>query len=1788
MPSPWTRLAPMLLLLAVWPARAADRPEPLPGERDPVLRLEAGGPTSLVSALAFSPDGTALYAAGRDKVVRVWVRDAGDRRFEPGGGYRVPIGPGPQGALNAVAVSPDGVWLAAAGSGPIRQAAGLREQGLVWVPLIAAFTDDMLQDQGTIYLFNTRDQTLRRLRGHKGAVWALAFAPDAGGRPLLASVSRDWDARTGKHTSEARLWDVTPGKSLAAAPGLPDPGAGQPGLAVWRTGDRPEQARVALALADARLRVWDVAANTFATLPDGINNFTLAYQAEGRKLLSGSFVEQGGGKSHGNLQEWDAAKGGPARGAARPQRGENEQAYYFPLALTLLSSRPGQAPDHAAIVYWVTTNKKEDYRLRVVRLRDLELVKEVVVWQWPGIRPLIRPVVAASRGGKHLAVAGNPEHAIHVYAIEDLLTVDGPRPRAEQVLHNVGLAVRHLAWARKGDERGLLLGPSALKPGDPPGPAAGDLILRLVRPAALTPERDGWKVSPRRPVAEADFQTWQAANKGKAATAVAAASAGRTRLLAVGYEDEDHQPHLGLFDAAGGQQLRELTGHVAAVRALVFTEDGRRLASAADDLTVNVWDLDDLDQLLGQRGMLRGVAVAEAEGKPGAGLVVVAVEKGAPAAEKLGRDDIIVGLVEKGVVRPFETARDFYATFALLRPGATVALRLRGKQEDVRLNLDQAVDERKPLVSLFVTQERDWIGWSPLGPYEASGPRAERYIGWHVASDRPDRPPAFALANQYRKYHRPGLLQRLVEAGTLPEKEEPPPRPPGLTLWLDEVGPDPKRKDAEGVFPLPRRAATLKLAIDDYPLDRVESVTWRLGELQGAFRPESGRVWSADLTPRLTWGRGVQRVRAVVRARGDEPREYLAELAFRYQPPPPQLVLKRKAPAKPLAVDREDTVVDAAVEEAAFDVEADAKPAAGGESVTLTLRHNGRDVMAPKNGDVDTQLSLRERLTLREGLNVIEVVAANRDAPAGAARERRRLVLQVVYQRKPDPVRLLVRAVVPLPEGTGPRLDVERDKAVVVHVPEVRVEGVIETPRDVRKAIWRQGEGPEEKLEVGSGKDFSQRIRLDPGRRSFTFAAENTDGAKDAKMLTLDYRPRPPDVELDQPAALYEGEHSGPVEIKGRLIPPPDRRPHPYEAVVLVNGQAEPRGRVEIDPKARAVKVRVPLQPGATYRVQVRLANEWKEAAESTPVLVSYLSPPVDIRFRLPAGAVTPLKVDRPVIDLEALVSSRLDITKVEAEAQGEKEDRARPLIGTPAKQPAGQPWLVTLKGVPLVRGRNEVRLWASNEQGRSRKPGTLVVLYEKPAQPPVVRFLDPPPGAEPRVRDRKFAARFQVVSAMPLLRIELVRGRQVLYRDEGAAAQGQKNAAGLFELTVTVPVELVEQEVNVLEAVAVSEDGPGRAVGRVSHVAPPVRLEIDDLLPEGGDPVRPERRHDGELVFAKMPNGRLTLRGRVVWDSGGDPRLRQDGLEVRAYVNGFQQEPAPLRPAAGSERAFEAALVLNRPRDNRIELLLPEVPWNDDNRPRVRVAECAQPRQGPWLHLLLLGGGETDEERLLAGVLKGLRAERHEGHYRTPVFDQVVPHVLTSATADITEQAVRTQCRLIQLALRRRAQQGYPNDVVLVYYQGGEIVGGKKHLLFPGEGQAPATADGSAIRLEVLAEFFQENPGAQLLFLDVLRPGPALPADDQVPQWPHQPRLAHVGVFRCAWAAGAGPPPAQELRLRQALEDALPRASRLKDVEDGLRSRFEQVGRKHPQALEFYPYLHDFLKDVVVNRPPP
>jgi hypothetical protein len=185
----------------------ADQPKAQAVQEEPVpqLMLDASGHTARINALAYTPDGKQLVSAGDDKVIRVWDWQAGNTVRT----IRGQVGPGDEGKIYAIALSPDGRWLAAGGvthkecrarCGEIRlydfatgNLVGLF-RGHTQIVLRLAFSPDgrrlisgSADNTAIIWDVDSR-KLVHRLQGHKGAIRDVAFTPD-GFRAVLSRCS---------------------------------------------------------------------------------------------------------------------------------------------------------------------------------------------------------------------------------------------------------------------------------------------------------------------------------------------------------------------------------------------------------------------------------------------------------------------------------------------------------------------------------------------------------------------------------------------------------------------------------------------------------------------------------------------------------------------------------------------------------------------------------------------------------------------------------------------------------------------------------------------------------------------------------------------------------------------------------------------------------------------------------------------------------------------------------------------------------------------------------------------------------------------------------------------------------------------------------------------------------------------------------------------------------------------------------------------------------------------------------------------------------------------------------------------------------------------------------------------------------------------------------------------------------------------------------------------------------------------------------------------------------------
>jgi hypothetical protein len=317
------------------------------------------------------------------------------------------------------------------------------------------------------------------------------------------------------------------------------------------------------------------------------------------------------------------------------------------------------------------------------------------------------------------------------------------------------------------------------------------------------------------------------------------------------------------------------------------------------------------------------------------------------------------------------------------------------------------------------------------------------------------------------------------------------------------------------------------------------------------------------------------------------------------------------------------------------------------------------------------------------------------------------------------------------------------------------------------------------------------------------------------------------------------------------------------------------------------------------------------------------------------------------------------------------------------------------------------------------------------------------------------------------------------------------------------------------------------------------MRVFIDALVPggpKGRAEVKPKLLARGVLKFDPVGPGVVRLKGHVEWVDAGTKRRNPNAL-VRAFVNGFQQPPVDMQPGKGDPNTtpFEATLLLRQKAGNRVSLLLD---GEDASDAASFSLDCRNPVSGERVHVLVVGG-------------RGQRWSR-EGPFGKPPFAAVVTYPPLSGNKTLPGY-LYSQLQDVKRNIRNLTEAGEVlQDVVIIYYQGHEDLGEQGNVFTPGPGSPPRYR----LACDELVKALAYTPGAHVLLLDlerdpgkVPRAGGPLARADKVSRWPDEyPEVRpHVGVVRYAWA-GKGAAPARA-RLSLALEEAIPKASRLNQL---------------------------------------
>ena len=350
-----------------------------------------------------------------------------------------------------------------------------------------------------------------------------------------------------------------------------------------------------------------------------------------------------------------------------------------------------------------------------------------------------------------------------------------------------------------------------------------------------------------------------------------------------------------------------------------------------------------------------------------------------------------------------------------------------------------------------------------------------------------------------------------------------------------------------------------------------------------------------------------------------------------------------------------------------------------------------------------------------------------------------------------------------------------------------------------------------------------------------------------------------------------------------------------------------------------------------------------------------------------------PPVVDAPLVEITFVVESPADLKPTALRIND--WDLASDSLSIEREAPGGSRWKVIARDVPLREGMNEIRPLARNADGWSVLTKTARVQLMLPPPPRAeIEFLSP--AADRTVETPDVDVRFAIRSPSRLKRVELRSAAQTITAidvDKQVADQpaaGQKTAG--FRLQGTARVALEPRD-NVLRLVAINDGGESQAERVITYVRKPVEVVVDRLQPtrDAESALVPELLEGGLLRFVNAsPESSLWLHGRVRWPDAATQEQNRVSV-VQVWVNGFLQQPVPLKPprSPALEWSWRAKVRLNRAGENEISVRLPGVARAADCRLDFKVG-CTKPDERQRLHLLVVGVGEKDHQAIgVAGV---------------------------------------------------------------------------------------------------------------------------------------------------------------------------------------------------------------------------
>ncbi|MEW4489682.1 hypothetical protein AB1L42_16495 [Thalassoglobus sp. JC818] len=1720
------------------------------GDDKPILRTTLNGPIDQVSDIAFSPDGERLYAASWDKQVHVWKKVNQKFEYSPSESYRVPIHGGLDGALSAVAISDDGLWIAMGGRGARLDTSGVKDEGFIWPG--SALSSSQRLAEGVIYVFNTQTRDAVRLEGHAGTVTALEFVPSGNASngtssaPTLVSLA---DVELGTNFGEEfgpeiRVWDVASQQSIFETLQIPSirqqlgiqpPSQNAvPQLFVSQESNVSQPLQIGICFPfdnEAGLFVWTPATNRWARLTNNQDWIALA----GGRSLTGKLEISAVNRRTGQCSIGSITV---------PTAGNAVASIQFQPQVNLPNRTLAYAIDHipgslqatvALAGQFGTDNPQYSVVAKTSRSPSLQ---NVPVWRG---HPK-NPILTASSDGD-VAVVDSTGQRISVMQMSS----QGELSQPFQLLAASQVRFQSAEFVRRGDDVGLRISDTS----------RGPIVFELTT-GKITNDQNNWQ----RYSASAQSRT-ELTPESLTSDKLTLRTGGQTkdlslcrfndrpvRILTTATTDqvalvawlEGAEPRFDLYDLETGELRRRMRGVEGRIVSIDVLGDQRLLAVGTDSGAIHVFQLGEVSP--SDHGLIRNgnqiLSVHSQDGdivfqKPFANFEVgERVEAVEVSGERVSLDSV----------------DEFYELVHLFPPGMSFELITDRQQSPVEVG--DAIKEKKPLFSLLIVPSQtnpnklDWIGWHPVGVFESSRREAETFLGWHFNTSDADSVARFAEISEYReRFHRPGLIRALFENEQIPQRQPPPPAQLSLELRTSEGNTVPPNE--KGIWLIRDKNVTAILRVrSPFPVEAIGSVNAQLEFSSGTKLPgtivQSGvREWTIQF-PTEGWMSGIANLNANVISREYSPRVFKDSIPVRYQVPAPVLVL---APT-PETTDQPEV-------DLMFNLQTNQ---AGQSQVTITRIDGLGSQQTVVNKPFDQGLHTIP-ITLEEGLNRIEIVATNEDPQDSQPSADRATVATIIEFKKPVSTippsvtlkeLLTDQSVIDL----GPRVG-----SISVQSSEITLSGEVNADTELNSVILRtpKSETKTGEFEAGVSRSakFEQKVQLTPGENEIVIEGTTTTGLTGRSILVVNYTPIPSvpvieavqgvpldgqfDISEEQDAptgrlVLNSDDHSQAVSVTFRPEASTTEKTHAETYRVTLNGETVQPTNVAID--GDRTRLTIPLNPGS-QRLSLVIENEWGGSQESDPVVIDYRRPPKISEVILTENETEPF-----LRSLKAMFQTPEELPVRESGVQVLVNGVLIRGMDVSLMNIDRDTWAAEVRGVSLIPdSSNSIELSLLNEDGRSRTPWKeIVVTPPEQVPPPVVTVLSP--ETETQTSESEVVVRFRVQTESEVNDVIAVND---IYQIDGTVSYDAEKK----EYQATIPLL---DSVNEIRLAAIDQDGqqsePIRLV--VTRIPRPTLIRIDSV----GDlavsaPVK-------ESVSLDKPT--TQIHGHVELDSPMDSPML-----VRVWLNDFLQEIAPLVQSEDNESlwTFSAPITLNR-NSNALRLELLGGP-SDQNSTRELTIDCANPITEQSLHVVMLTTEEEtptleDSERLISRMRESLSITCLDGECSSPSFSVVREYPLTGRALQVS--TLNGLFSLISAEIdqgrgRIGMDQSVTNDVVLIFYAGQEYrfldenrfvlaTGGRSQLIGKGDPEQIRSELDSLISSELFVDWMGQLKGAHLLFLDV---------ESNVTQNEDRDETdPHLGVYRVTRDSTRQVETSQLLRT---LSQLTPTTRYLEDVSAGL-----------------------------------